>query len=249
MHPLSDLRNMYRGWWIVFTGFLAQLPTVGATGWVFGVLILPMQDDLHWSRSEIVGVVTLSRLLSGFVAMKLGPLVDRHGARLLMIVSAILAAAAMAGTALIHHPLEYYALWVLFGLSIPGLSTLGPAVAIANWFVRKRTQALMVYTLGSAGSGLVLAPLMSEVAGTVGWRTSWLLMAVFFLLVAPLAALTIRQRPEDYGLRPDGDEPDDDGQIGRSANGQRASAATVTPVDITESPSGEWSVREALHSR
>src|SRR5262245_16916908 len=101
------------------------MPTVGATGWVFGVLILPMQDDLGWSRSEIVGVITLSRLLSGIVAMKLGPFVDRHGARLLMIGSALLAALSMLGTALIQNPAEYYALWVLFGLSIPGLSTLG----------------------------------------------------------------------------------------------------------------------------
>jgi len=131
LHPSA----VYRGWWIVATGFLAQMPTVGATGWVFGVLILPMQHDLGWSRTEVVGVVTLARLLSGFFAMKLGPLVDQHGARLLMIGSSVLAAASMAGTALIQNPAEYYACWVLFGLSIPGLSTLGPAVAISNWFV------------------------------------------------------------------------------------------------------------------
>ena len=51
MRRLWPEGGIYRGWWIVATGYIAQMGTVGATGWVFGVLILPMQNDLGWSRS------------------------------------------------------------------------------------------------------------------------------------------------------------------------------------------------------
>jgi hypothetical protein len=40
---------------LLATGYISQMGTVGATGWVFGVLILPMQNDLGWSRSVLVG--------------------------------------------------------------------------------------------------------------------------------------------------------------------------------------------------
>ena len=119
--------------------------------------------------------------------MQLGPAVDRHGARLLMTVSALMAFAACVGTALSQNVWQYYLCWVLFGLAIPGLGTLGPAVAISNWFIRRRAQALMYFTLGSAGAGLVLAPLMSRIAVDVSWRWSWVGMGLIFLTVAPMA--------------------------------------------------------------
>src|SRR5215216_6036044 len=99
MRRLCRGLRLYRGWWIVATGYISQMGTVGATGWVFGVLILPMQDDLGWSRSVLVGVVTLARLLSGVFAVRIGPAVDRHGARLLMTLSALIACVACIGTA------------------------------------------------------------------------------------------------------------------------------------------------------
>src|SRR5687768_8341302 len=91
---------IYRGWWIVFVGYLSQMVTVGSTGFVFGVLILPMQADRGWSRSEIVGVITLARLLSGVFALWLGPFVDRRGARGLMTASALAGGLCLIGTAL-----------------------------------------------------------------------------------------------------------------------------------------------------
>ena len=42
-------------------------------------------------------------------------------------------------------------------------------------------------SLGSAGAGLVLAPLMSRIAADYSWRWSWAGMGLIFLSVAPLA--------------------------------------------------------------
>jgi sugar phosphate permease len=123
---------------------------------------------------------------------------------------------------------------VLFGLAIPGMGTLGPAVAISNWFIRRRAQALMYFTLGSAAAGLVLAPLMSRIAQDVSWRASWVGMGLIFLIVAPMAWAFVRHRPEDLGLKPDG---------GDSARDDSVTPATGAPVEES------WTVREALHSR
>ena len=71
--------RVFRGWWIVFTGYLTQVASGGASGWVFGVLILPMQDELGWSRSTIVGVLTLEKLVGGVYGVWLGPRLDKYG--------------------------------------------------------------------------------------------------------------------------------------------------------------------------
>ncbi len=96
--------HIYRGWWIVFTGYLTQMWTGGASGWVFGVLILPMQAELGWSRSTIVGVLTLSRLIDGFWGARLGPLVDKHGARLLMTASSLIGGACLIAISQVQAP-------------------------------------------------------------------------------------------------------------------------------------------------
>jgi sugar phosphate permease len=121
-----------------------------------------------------------------------------------MTGSAVVAAGCLIGTALSQSLWQYYACWALFGLCIPGLSTVGPAVAISNWFVRKRPQAVMVFTLGSAMAGLVLVPVLTQVVDRFDWRTAWVCLALLFVIAAPMAWAWVGKRPEDYGLLPDG---------------------------------------------
>ena len=228
--------GIFRGWLIVGVGYLTQLSTAGASGWVFGVLILPMQDELGWSRSTLVGVLTVERLVTGAFGIWLGPRLDKHGARLVMTVSAIVAGSCLIGMALIQSPWQAYLLYGVLGLTTPGLSTLGPVVSISNWFIRKRSQAIMFYTFGSATAGLVLAPAMAAVADAMSWRTAWLLMGLMLWAVAPLAWATIRQRPEDVGQRPDGEDAP-----------SLPAGASISPVRDDE-PEQYWTVGLALRS-
>jgi sugar phosphate permease len=196
-----------------------------------------MQGDLGWSRSTIVGVLTIEKLVAGAFGVWLGPRLDRHGARLIMTVSAFIAGAALIGNALVNAPWQSYALWAVVGLTVPGLQTMGPVVAISNWFVRKRSQAIMFATLSSAVSGLILAPGMATVAESLSWRVSWVLMGVLMWVIIPMAWGFVRQRPEDVGLTPDGEPV--------------PASKPDTPARPTAESAIEayWTVSRALHSR
>ena len=239
-HPASLRQKFqstvaYRGWWVVACCYCAQL-VAGASGWVFGVLTQPMGQDLGWSRSTIMGAITVSSLVGGLLAARIGPFVDRHGPRALMTGSLLVAGAALALLSQVESVWGYYLLWAVFGLATPGFGLLGPVVVIANWFIRRRALAFMLYTFGSATAGIVLAPAMAAVASGWGWRSAWLVMGILTCLVAPLSWLTIRRRPEDLGLRPDGlEEP-------------AASAAGTGSSNAAPAEAG-WTVREALHTR
>jgi MFS family permease len=227
---------MYRGWWIVLTAFLSQFASTGASGWVFGVLLLPMQEDLGASRSAIVGVLVVQRLIGGFAGAFLGPLIDRYGTRLLTSLSALVAGASLFGLALVQEPWQPYVAWAVFGLTLPGLSTVAPVAAISSWFVRQRTQAIVTYTFGGAVAGLVLAPSMAVVANSLSWRAVWVCLAVMFWALVPLAWATIRRRPEDLGLSPDGQAPEP----------SRLRSGPARPSLVENE---DWTVSEALKSR
>jgi MFS family permease len=229
---------LYRGWWIVLSAFLTQFNATGASGWVFGVMILPMQEDTGWSRSAIVGVLTVERLLGGAVGASLGPVVDKHGTRVLMTVSALLAGGCLLTLATVDAAWQPYVIWAVFGLTLPGLSSLAPVAAVSAWFVRRRAQAIMLYTFGGATAGLVLAPIMAAVADAYSWRTVWVLMGCMMWAVAPLVWLAVRRRPEDVGLAPDGREA----AVVAPVEGPRASAEVVV------APEPEWTAREVLRS-
>jgi MFS family permease len=228
--------GLYRGWWIVLTGFLSQFAATGASGWVFGVLVIPMQEDLDATRSGIVGVLLLQRLLGGAFGALVGPYVDRNGTRLLTTASAVVAALCLFTLAFVQSAWQPYVIWAVFGLTLPGLSTVAPVAAISSWFVRQRTRAIVTYTFGGATAGLVLAPVMAVLANELGWRSVWVVMGFLFLAIAPLAWTAIRHRPEDVGLRPDGRGDDD----------VTASGASNVREDTGDAG---WTVPEVLRSR
>ncbi|MEI7925546.1 MAG: MFS transporter, partial [Chloroflexota bacterium] len=231
--PPPTRPRIFRGWWIVATCFLSQHFATSAGGWVFGILIAPMGLELGWSRTEIVTAITLATLLGGFLAAMLGPVVDRYGPRVLMTVSLLAGGTALILLSGVHTRWQYYAIWALYGVASLGFNLLGPVVALANWFVRRRSVAFMFFTAGSATAGIALAPLMGQVEAAYGWRFVWLLMGMIVCSIAPLAWITIRRRPDDLGLLPDGD-------IEPPARGASEAVAGY---------GREWTVREALHTR
>lgn len=233
--PMTRLRGVYRGWWIVLVSYYTQLITSGAGGWVFGVLILSMQQDFGWSQTTVVGVLMVDRWLSGILSLVLGPFVDRHGARALMTASAVLAGVGLFVVAISWDVWTFYAGWALYGIAQPGVGLLGPRVAIANWFVRKRATAFVLFSMGSATAGIVAAPLAGWVDVQYGWRVIWVAFGVMCLTVAPMAWFAFRRRPEDLGLLPDGDQP-----------GDPASPESSASIEVREAP---WTVRQALRTR
>jgi MFS family permease len=109
---------------------------------------------------------------------------------------------------------------------------------VAKWFVRRRGRALALAGAGLGIGGIVLLPVTQWLIDGYGWRGTWRILALLFLVISvPSAALFLRRQPEDMGLRVDGDPPETSSTSGphTSARGQ---------------PNGEvmWTVREAFRT-
>jgi sugar phosphate permease len=99
-----------------------------------------------------------------------------------------------------------------------GALSLVSAHVIAIWFVRRRGIVIGLLGIGTATASAVFPVVLEALIGAVGWRASYaalgLLVAVTIL---PVGALVFRDRPESYGLRPDGFAPSVDDPVAEEA--------------------------------
>ncbi len=196
----------YYGWAIVFTSFFISIAQVPMYGPVFSVFVKPIEDELGWSRTTITIAFTVGSLGGALLASVVGPVVDRYGARGVMGATGLLVTAGLLGIAAMSEPWHF---WVAYGaartVSVAGVG-LGTSVAIANWFIRMRGRAIAMRAGGQRAGQAIMPLLVLPVLLTLGWRESFVVLGVVAALFITVPSLLfIRRRPEDFGLRPDGD--------------------------------------------
>lgn len=199
-------RNIYYGWILVGALSLAEMTAWGVLYYSFSVFLVPMQQELGWSRASMAGAFSLALLLSGIAGVPIGRWVDRHGPRLLMTVGAIAAALLVFAWGRVTDLTTFYLIWG--GIGVTMAATLyEPAFAIvAKWFVRRRGRALTVLTFVAGFASVIYIPLAGWLIRAQGWRGALVTLACLLAVgTVPLHAFVLRRRPEDLGLAPDGD--------------------------------------------
>ncbi len=196
---------MFYGWWVVVGTFVSHLLSYGVLTVAFGIFFPFMADTLGLGRGLLASTASAARLVSAAGAPLLGPVVDRHGPRLVMALGVL----SLAGGAVVlgladdaWHVLLGYGVVMAFG-SI-ALGDLTGDATVARWFVRRRGRALAIATMGLSTAGIVIPLPVALLIGRVGWRTAWIVLGGVALVLGLAATALMRRRPEDYGLAPDG---------------------------------------------
>ena len=201
---VTERTGFFFGWWVVFASAAIVFLTGGTFFYGFGALFNPIVNEFGWSRASVSFAFSLRSEVGGLAAPVVGFMVDRVGARRLMISGVALVALGFVLLSRIDSLWSFYA--AVFVIAIGMSATGGPIgmVAIAHWFRRRRGRALAVMTVGAGASGvmvLVLAGLISA----FGWRDALVIMAFVQLAICIPLAMSIRNRPEEMGLEPDGE--------------------------------------------
>jgi len=200
-------RRPFYGWYLVVGLGVTTIVSYGISQYLFGVLLVPIQTDLHWSRATISGAFSLGVVLSGFLGLIVGRLVDRYGARLLMSAGSILGGLTLFLLSRVTEVWQFYLLWAgCLGVAMALTLYSVTFVVIANWFQRRRGTALAVLTVLGGLSSPIYIPFAGLLVARLGWRPALLVLGTTALVIAlPIHALLVRRRPEDMGLLPDGD--------------------------------------------
>jgi MFS family permease len=231
--------RIFYGWVIVATMFAINFSTMATGTLNYGLFVLPMQRDLALSRSTFGWMQTTRRLATGALSFAVGWLIDRYGPRVYIPISAVLICGCLFLVSFSSHAWQLILFFGLIGASgLAAPNGIVTSVPVAKWFVRRRGRALALAGAGLGIGGIVLLPVTQWLIDGYGWRGTWRILALLFLVISvPSAALFLRRQPEDMGLRVDGDPPETSSTSGphTSARGQ---------------PNGEvmWTVREAFRT-
>ncbi len=226
--------DAYYGWAIASTALVVSFASCIFYGPVLSVWFEPIREETGWKAWEVAAAFTVGSFAGSVLTAAMGRVMDRYGTRTVTAVSGMALAGAMVGLALMQAPWQ---MWIFFGVgrgfAIAGVQ-LGTTVAIANWFIRKRGRATSFAGFGLR-FGQALVPLaVAPIILLLSWRWAYGLLAISAILLITAPALVyLRRRPEDYGLFPDGDPPEDAASTERAASSEfawTAAQARRTPA-------------------
>ena len=227
--------SIYRGWSVVTA--CAAIGAYGGGVYFYGFTLFmnPLMEELEITSMQASLVFSLTRLEGAFEGAIVGFLIDKYGARKIMMIGGPLVGVGYILWATMVH--SYTSLIIVY-VGIIALGVNGgffhPALAVANnWFVRRRGTAMAVISTAVGVGGAILVPLVGWGIDNHGWRAVAMVSGIGLLTVVWPLVFTVRHRPEDVGLLPDGDKPNEitSGEI--DEDGSTSNPSFVEEVEYT----------------
>jgi sugar phosphate permease len=226
---------VFYGWVILVAGSIGMIMTSPGQTYAVSIFIDSFIADLGISRSVVSTLYSMGTLVGSFALPFVGRQIDHRGGRMIVVIISVLFGIACIYMGIIQNAL-------MLGLGFIAIRMLGQGSlglvctnVINQWWVRRRGMAMgisgvLMSLLALGGFPNLIYWLISQ----YGWRVSYgLLGMTLILFMAPLGYLFFRDRPEEYGLQPDG-----------------AKTTTTTNENISPSTIEEnWTLAEAIRTR
>lgn len=167
---------------------------------VFGLFLLPIAAEFGWPRSAVSLVLLFAAIAGSLSSPIVGGLIDRHGARKVILSGMVAFALAVAAVSLIRaNRFELYAAYTLVGIAGTVPSGVTFTKVIAGWFDRHR--GLFLGIVGGLGNGVgaALSPVfVHALIAHYGWRTGYVGIGVVILVVGfPVVFALLRDPPRE----------------------------------------------------
>lgn len=183
------------GWVIVAASFVLLIGSFG-TQLCFTVLLKPLSEHFDCSRAAISGAMSLLMGVSGLMGIIMGRMTDRFNTRAVVAIGMIVGTASYSLLSVVESLWQFYLCFGV-GAGIYAGSTYAPISAtLSKWFGAKRTLALGIALMGITVGQMILAPVISWVVDTNGWRTAFVVLAVIAFVCALPALVLMRKAPE-----------------------------------------------------
>src|SRR5580704_12214232 len=108
---LSARLPFFYGWVVLGCICCAGFSRQGAAVATLSIFVAPLTGEFGWSRTALSGAVSLGGVLAAIAAPWLGPLLDRHGSRLVLCLAVLVTGTAMLLLSLTNSLLVFYLLF------------------------------------------------------------------------------------------------------------------------------------------
>jgi len=197
-------RDIHYAWIVLGVTFLTLLVAAGVRA-TPSVLMIPLEQEFHWTRATISIAVSVNILLYGVMGPFAAAVMQRLGVRRTTMIALSLLGVGVGLAPLVRQPWQLVLLWgVVVGAGSGAAALVLGAVVVTRWFVARRGLAMGLLTASTATGQLAFLPLLAATVTGYGWRPAVLIVAGAAALMVPVVALVMRDRPSDVGARPFG---------------------------------------------
>ena len=209
------MQGMFRGWFMAGLGGLIM--AVGTVPLWGGLPIWNpvLRNAFGWSAGQMSWAFAITQVEGGFLGPLEGILIDKLGPRRMVFIGLSIVGLGFVLFSQVRELWQFYLAFVLMSMG-SSMGTWLPMMTLMNhWFIRHKTRAMSLVLEGFAVGGVLAPPVLAwAIGGTdpniserFGWSTSALFIGILTIALAfPLSRL-VRDRPEEVGLKPDGDSP------------------------------------------
>ncbi|MFC2004983.1 MFS transporter [Chloroflexota bacterium] len=200
-------KRIFYGWWVILAAAFISATGSGFYFYGFSTFFISISKELGLTRAATSTVFALARVEGALEGPLVGWLIDRFGAKKLIVTGLLMFS---AGYIAMHWMNSYLIFFVLYaGVIAVGYQTgfVHAKYALANkWFRRHRSKASGMISAAYGIGGAIIVPVLAWLIAQYGWRTAVVVAGAAPLIIGIPLLFVIKSLPEDKGLLPDGEE-------------------------------------------
>ncbi|WP_336335156.1 MFS transporter [Pseudomonas putida] len=184
----------YQGWRVALAGMLSLMAGPSVFLLSFGIFVQPIGREFGWTITQITMAITLMSFSLVLIAPLQGYLVDRVGARKVILPSILCFSVAVVMMSRLTADLWlYYLAWLVLCIAGLGCYPLSYLRTVGTWFDQRLGLSLGIANAGVGIGGALLPIVLAIVIPMLGWRWGFLCIAMMALITFPIAFFFIRE--------------------------------------------------------
>ena len=200
--------KLHYGWIIFGACFLMVFTTLGFCSSTRSLFLAPATKDTGLARSMFSLGDCCRYITVAIINISFGKLVAKFGPRKMVIAGFLFLGAAMTTYSLSSTVYGFCLGGVLLGCGMACTTTTIVGYFVEKWFTNSKGTIMGIILaangLGSAVASQILSPIIES--GVHGWRMGYRTSGIVTLCVGVIVCLILRNKPEDMGLEPLGQD-------------------------------------------
>ena len=237
-HLQARARGVFYGWWLVGIGGFVMTISTTPMFHAMGLWFVALESAFGWNRTQLSIAFSLTRVEGGILGPVEGYLTDRVGTKRLVLIGLTVMGVGLVMLGQVRALWMFYLAYLVMALGSGIGGWLPLTTMLNNWFNRHRAKAMGWSSSVSRLLSLLLIPAIAWAIDPdherLGFRLTAAILGMFAIAAAFPVSRLIRNRPEDYGLLPDGDPPAKVGDAARATpSAHRSEAVPRSQFDFT----------------
>ncbi|MCE2490970.1 MAG: MFS transporter, partial [Anaerolineae bacterium] len=204
LHVVARLPLVY-GWVVLVAATLGLILPFFGHNTTIGLFVDDFIVEFGMDRTTLSGLFGLGGFVAALGLPWVGKVTDRYASRRIGAIAGAIFALSLIALSTATNPLALLLMFVIMRAVGLGPLWIANSTVLAQWFSSRRGRVFSITVVVTWLFKGFYVPFVQQLLETMSWRQVWQLLGLLVgVVVVPLVWLLLRDRPESYGLLPDG---------------------------------------------